>query len=54
MHKKPEFGENMLLIKNPQFLTNFDETLSTGPKNERLVKFLASPSSSANSKKKIV
>ena len=34
MHKKPEFWKKFLLIKNPQFLTNFDETLPTGPKNE--------------------
>ena len=33
-HKKFDWPKNWLLVKNPQFWSNFDETLSLGPINE--------------------
>ena len=34
MHEEPDWPQNVLLMKNLQFLFNFDETLSKSPKIE--------------------
>ena len=31
MHKEPDWTQNVLLMKNSQFLSNFDQTLSKDP-----------------------
>ena len=31
MHKEPDWPQNVLLMKNSQFLSNFDQTLSKDP-----------------------